>query len=98
VIKEECLTQGIPFSTNGGIMGDMESFGNSSGPHMEKALEKVAELVQELYPGSMTQKFVLIIETIDEEDRSLYCLTAPHQKAWDTMGLLSFSMSVEESS
>ena len=77
-------------------MGELESFGDSSTENNEKALNAIADLVKDILPGSMTQKFVLIVETIDEEDRKLYCYTAPGQKIWDTLGILAFANGVEE--
>ena len=62
----------------------------------ERALQRVAELVQEVQPGSMVQRFVLMVETIDNEDRWISAFTAPDQKAWDTLGLLQYGLSYEQ--
>ena len=72
-----------------------ESFGESDTPANEVALQRVGELMQEIQPGSMVQKFVLMVETIDGDDRWLSSFTAPSQKAWDTMGLLQYGITFE---
>lgn len=77
------------------MSGHLESFGESSTPANEVALQRVGELMQEIQPGGMVQKFVLMVETIDGEDRWLSSFTAPGQKAWDTMGMLQYGMSFE---
>lgn len=77
-------------------MGQIESFGKSSTPANEVALQRVGELMQEIQPGGMVQKFVLMVETIDGEDRWLSSFTAPGQKAWDTMGMLQYGLSFEQ--
>lgn len=71
-------------------MGDVESFGNSSTEYNEKAHEAISDLMQKLFPGCMVQKFLLVVEKIDMDDRKLCVYTAPGQKAWDTDGLISF--------
>ena len=80
-------------------MGDLESFGESSIEVNERALTAVADFVQSLpdTKQDMVQRFVLIVETIDENDRWLSAFTAPGQKAWDTMGLLQYAMTMERS-
>jgi len=60
-----------------------------------RALDLVAQLIQELQPGSMVNKFVLVVETADEEDRWYSAFVAPGQKRWDSMGLLSYAQAVE---
>lgn len=76
-------------------MGQLESFGESGTPANEKALEVVAQLINEVQPGAMVQKFVLMVETIDQDDRWLSSFTAPGQKAWDTMGMLKYGLAYE---
>lgn len=74
-----------------------ESFGESSTDLMEKALDAVSTFVHTLptCEGDMVQRFVLIVETIDEDDRWLSAFTAPGQKAWDTLGLLEYGLTME---
>ena len=60
------------------------------------ALQRVADLIHELQPGSMVQRFVLMVETITEDDRYISGFTAPDQKAWDTLGLLHYGTTYEE--
>lgn len=78
-------------------MGGLESFGDSSSDVNEQALAAVAEFVQSIddTKSDMVQRFVLLVETIDEDDRWLSAFTAPGQKAWDTLGLLEFGRSME---
>lgn len=76
-------------------MGDVESFGASSGPANDAALNHVADLLRELVPGAFTQRFVLIVEAVDEDDRFLCAFTAPGQKAWDTLGMLAWGKILE---
>ena len=66
-----------------------------SSPANEQALEQVAALINEIQPGGMVQKFVLLVETIDGEDRWLSSFCAPGQKAWDTMGMLQYGLTFE---
>lgn len=61
----------------------------------EAALHAVAELMTALHPGSMVQRFVLMVETIDAENRWMSAFTAPDQRAWDSMGLLQYGLHVE---
>ena len=61
----------------------------------DAALTKVAELINELQPGSMVQRFVLMVETIDADNRWISGFVAPDQKAWDTMGMLQYAMEIE---
>ena len=61
----------------------------------EEALAAVAELIRTVQPGSMVQRFVLLVEVIDEDDRWLSAFTVPGQKAWDTMGLLEYGLTYE---
>ena len=80
-------------------MGQLESFGDSSIDANEQALDAVAAFVRSLpnTQGDMVQRFVLLVETIDEDDRWLSAFTAPGQKAWDTLGLLEFARDIERS-
>lgn len=78
-------------------MGESQSFGDSDVPINDWALSHVAALIAEVQPGSMVQKFVLLVEVIDEEDRWLSAFTAPGQKAWDSMGLLQYGLNLENS-
>lgn len=76
-------------------MPDQESFGGSSRDINEQALTAVADFLQAAQPGCMVQKFVLIVETIDGEDRWMSAFTAPGQKRWDSLGLLSYATVLE---
>lgn len=72
-----------------------ESFGESSLEVNEQALAAVADFLQSVQPGGMVQKFVLIVETIDGEDRWMSAFTAPGQKRWDSLGLLAYATVLE---
>lgn len=62
----------------------------------EAALQAVGDLVGQLYPGAMVQRFVVIAEIIDADaERAVWCTTAPDQRAWDTLGLLDFARLIE---
>lgn len=76
-------------------MGNLESLGGSSSDVNEQALVAVSDFIQSVQPGSMTQRFVLLVETIDEDDRWVSAFTAPGQKRWDSMGLLQWGLTME---
>ena len=76
-------------------MGHIESFGGSGSDSNEDALGFVGQLIQKVQPGSMVQKFVLLVETIDNEDRWISAFTAPGQKRWDSMGMLDYGLNLE---
>lgn len=80
-------------------MGDIESFGESSMEVNEQALTAVADFMHSIEgcKGDMVQRFVLVVESIDSDDRWLSAFTAPGQKAWDTLGLLDFARNMEHS-
>jgi hypothetical protein len=77
-------------------MGQIESFGGSSGDANEAALTAIGDLIASVQPDSMVQKFVLLVETIDGDDRWISAFTAPGQKRWDTMGMLQYGMTLEQ--
>lgn len=72
-----------------------EAFGDASGDANAAALDRVADLIAELQPGGMVQRFVLLVETIDAEDRWFSAFTAPGQKRWDSLGLLEYGLVCE---
>lgn len=52
----------------------------------------VADLVQQLDPGAMVTRFVVLAEVMDaDSDRALWAFTAPGATKWDTLGLLDFA-------
>lgn len=60
------------------------------------ALNAVSDIVAELQPGSMVQRFVVIVETICEHGKkNLSGYFAPDQTTWETMGLLDYAISFE---
>jgi hypothetical protein len=57
------------------------------------ALTAVSDLVQQLDPGAMVTRFVVLAEVIDaDNDRALWSFTAPDATKWDSMGLLQFAL------
>ena len=76
-------------------MGEVESSFGGPAEVNEKALAAIADFIQQVQPGSITQKFVLLVETIDEDDRWLSAFVAPGQKRWDSMGLLDYGLTME---
>jgi hypothetical protein len=74
-----------------------QSFGNSDSPANQQALDAVADLLQRLQEGSMVQSFVLLVETVDLEDRWVSAFTAPDQRAWESLGLLHYALNLENS-
>lgn len=76
-------------------MGNQESFGDSDCEANDAALEAVAALIHKLQEGSMVQRFVLVVETIDEENKWFSAFTAPGQKRWDSLGLLAYATAIE---
>lgn len=78
----------------------IESWLGNDNPDLdERALDAVASLVHSIdgCEGDMVQRFVLIVETVDENDRWTSAFTAPGQKAWDTLGLLEYGSMLERS-
>lgn len=65
-------------------------------PADRAALDAVADLIHDLQPDGMVQRFVLLVETIDGEARQISGFTTPGQMPWDTFGLLHFGLTMEE--
>jgi hypothetical protein len=60
------------------------------------ALSAISDLLQTIEPGSMVQRFVLLAEIIGaDSERSVWMLTPPDAKAWDSLGLLEYAKQVE---
>ena len=72
-----------------------DAFDNNGEIANAAAIEAVANLIREVQPGGMVQKFVLLVETIDEDDRWISAFVAPNQKRWDTLGLLDYGLTIE---
>jgi hypothetical protein len=72
-----------------------DAFDNNGEVANAAALQAVASLINEIQAGGMVQKFVLLVETIDEEDRWMSAFVAPGQKRWDTLGLLDYGLTLE---
>lgn len=73
--------------------------GNDNSDLDERALDAVSTLIHSIEgcESDMVQRFVLLVETVDENDRWTSAFTAPGQKAWDTLGLLEYGRMLEKS-
>lgn len=64
-----------------------------------RANDAIANLIGEVDPGAMATRFVVAIEVLGSDgERGLWLACAPDQKAWDTLGLLEYAKSCEQSS
>lgn len=53
------------------------------------AVDAVAQFVQQVEPGAMPGKFILVVETFGPDgEPGLWKLAPPGQKRWDTLGLV----------
>lgn len=57
----------------------------------EKALDAVSNFIHEVQGKAMVQGFVLIVETIDEEDKWISVFISPDQRRWETFGYLEYT-------
>jgi NADPH-dependent ferric siderophore reductase len=79
-------------------MSSGQSFGDSDdSPADEAAMHAIAALMEEIQPDSIVTKFVLLVETIEEEDRYFSAMVSPQMKRWDTMGMLQYAQCIEDS-
>ena len=61
------------------------------------ALDAVADLIQQIDPGSMVTRFVLVAEVVDgANERCCWVLTPPGSLPWDTLGLCSWASVIEQ--
>ncbi len=59
--------------------------------------EAVSNALQQVDPGTMPVKFVLLLEVIDRDgDRALWTAAGPNMTAWDTVGMLGHAMHVQQ--
>jgi hypothetical protein len=58
--------------------------------------EKLSEALQQIYPGDVPLKFVVIMETLDADDggRSIVHFTHNDARFWDTLGLIDWPKTV----
>ncbi len=60
------------------------------------ALAKIGELIREVQgDDAMVAKFVLIVETFEEDDTYISTFTSPGLKEWQSMGLLHWALDAE---
>lgn len=76
-------------------MGQLESFGGSSRDVEEVALKHVGALIHEVQPDAIVTRFVLIVETIDDDDKCLSAFPSPGLKQWESMGFLEYALQRE---
>jgi hypothetical protein len=51
----------------------------------------VSDLIQQLDPGAMVTRYILLAEVIDaDSERAVWAFTAPDATKWDSLGLLEF--------
>ncbi len=56
----------------------------------------VADLVQQIDPGTMMTKFVLLVECVDTEGRGLWALSGPPDlKKWESLGMIEYARTLE---
>jgi hypothetical protein len=61
------------------------------------AEEAIGGLVQQIDPGAMATKFVVLIETVDGDGvRALWALTPDDLAAWESVGMLQYAMLREQ--
>lgn len=61
------------------------------------ATSLVGQLVQDLEPGSIVTRFVVVAEVIDADGiRGLWTDTHDGATRWDTLGLLTFALGQEK--
>lgn len=69
----------------------------TDGPGIEAALADAIADVLARHERSMTTKWVTLIETLDENGgRGLWTFTSEGATAWDTLGLLTFAVQMEQ--
>jgi len=62
----------------------------------EAAHQAVSNLVAQIDPGAMVNRFVLLCEVMDSQgERAVWTLAPKDAQAWDTLGLLDFARSLE---
>lgn len=56
----------------------------------------VADLVQQIDPGTMMTKFVLLVECVDTEGRGLWAFAGPSDlKKWESLGMIEYARTLE---
>lgn len=62
----------------------------------EPAMAHVSQLITEVQGSdAMVTRFVLIVESIDADDRYISTFTSPGLKEWDSIGLLQWALDNE---
>lgn len=58
--------------------------------------DALSDLIQQIDPNAMLTRWVVLAEIVDAEgERGLWTLSAPDQRAWDTLGLLDYARALE---
>lgn len=62
----------------------------------EAAHDAVSGLIQQIDPGSMVTRFLVVAEIINADgDRAVWMAAAPGQNAWDSLGLIDYARARE---
>lgn len=63
----------------------------------EQAHAAIADLIQTIDGGAILTGFTLCAEIVGTDGkRALWMLTPPDQRAWDTLGYLTYALQVEQ--
>lgn len=55
------------------------------------AADAVGNLIAAIDPGTMANRFVLVVETLGNDGAGVWVLTNPGAQPWDVLGLLDFA-------
>ena len=59
--------------------------------------DAIAKLVEDFEPGAMVTKFVVVAEVINGQGEcGVWTTTHEGAKTWDTLGLLTYAMTMED--
>ena len=58
---------------------------------------RLGEAISQALPDAYVTRWVSLVEVIDPDgERALWCLTPDEMRAWDTLGLLTFAVQMEQ--
>ena len=69
-----------------------------SEPLSRALADRMGDAVQDAYPGDVLIKWVAVVETLDSETgkRALITATSEGMPAWDSLGLLTYGVQLEQ--
>lgn len=77
-------------------MGSLESF-MSDGSHNERMETALSNFIQQnINEEVMLNKFIVIMELVEPNDRTLAFYSTPGMRVWESHGLLNTALSFEE--